>query len=315
MPPLSALYFDGRFITPSEGEARIGLADPGYMLGEGVFATLRGYDGVCFRPQRHFEALARGAAAFGIPLPISLDELEAVVNEAAARTHVKDAYVRVTLTHGSLLSVISRPMLLPTEQDYSQGIDATIVTPRRIPPACMDSSVKTTSYAPQVLAKREAASRNAAEGIMLAIDGSLASGTMSNLFVVTGDRLYTPSVESGCRTGVTREAILDLARSVGLTACEHRLDAAVLNAADEAFFTSTRIECLPIARIDGRTIGVSARRFQRTTALRRALQALAHDENASLARKRRRLDPTSGSRVSQANDVHEQPRSRAIKSA
>jgi len=65
----------------------------------------------------------------------------------------------------------------------------------------------------------------------------------------------------------------------------------------------------------GRTIGVSARRFQRTTALRRALQALAHDENASLARKRRRLDPTSGSRVSQANDVHEQPRSRAIKSA
>ena len=136
--------------------------DPGYLLGEGVFATMRGYDGVCFRPEKHLATLARGAEAFGLSLPLSVTRLIAIADEAASRTRARDAYVRVTLTRPaddeapSVLTVLSRPLDVPSVDAYARGVDATIVTARRIPPACMDPTIKTTSSAPQVLSRREA---------------------------------------------------------------------------------------------------------------------------------------------------------------
>jgi branched-chain amino acid aminotransferase len=282
--PYSAVFFQGLFVAPED--ARIPVTDPGYLLGEGVFATLRAYDGVCFRSERHLAILARGAAMFGLALPFETDRLASIADEAASRVPARDAYVRVTLTRGAegaVLSVLSRPLVVPSDDDYARGVSATVVTARRSPPACMDGTVKTTSYAPQVLARREAVSRGIGEGegIMLAAGGSLACGTMANLFLVVGDTLRTPSLASGCRAGVTRETVLEIAESVGLAPREASLDLAELFEADEAFFTSTRVECLPIAAVDGRPVG-SARtdlaRHPRTTALRARLRALVAEE-------------------------------------
>lgn len=277
-------------------EARVSITDRGYLLGEGVFATLRGYDGVCFRADRHLAILARGAAMFGLTVPLEAERLLAVVDEAAARTHARDAYVRVTLTHGgegdhATLSVLSRPLVAPTDADYARGVDAVFVTGRRFPPACMDGTVKTTSYAPQVLARRESVARGIGEGegIMLAVDGSLACGTMANLFLVAGDTLLTPSLASGCRGGVTRATVLEIAETVGLTAREESLAPERLFEADEVFFTSSRVECLPIASVDGRAVGRSpseAARHPRTTALRAGLRALVSEEATTSRRGR-----------------------------
>lgn len=294
--PFSAVFFQGRFV-PLE-EARVSVADPGYLLGEGVFATLRGYDGFCFRADRHLAVLARGAAMFGLDLPLGVPRLLEIVDEAAAKTHAHDAYVRVTLTRATagappVLSVLSRPLVVPSASDYARGVATAFVSGRRIPPACMDGTIKTTSYAPLVLARREAAAKGVGEGegIMLAVDGSLACGTMSNLFLVTGDTLRTPALASGCRAGVTRETVLEIAESVGLTAREEPLDPALLFEADEAFFTSTRVECLPIASVDGRSVGKSSSagaRHPRTTALRERLRALVTHEAALAASPARR---------------------------
>src|SRR6478672_7362582 len=89
----SAVYFGGPFVAPDGEEARVPLTDPGYLLGDGVFATMRGYDGVCFRAERHIAILARGAELFGLPLPVGVDRLVAIADEAAARTRARDAYV------------------------------------------------------------------------------------------------------------------------------------------------------------------------------------------------------------------------------
>lgn len=283
-------------------EARVPVTDRGYLLGEGVFATLHGYDGVCFRAERHLQVLARGAAMFGLTLPLGIERLLAVVDEAAARTRAKDAYVRVTLTRGAegdhpVLSVLSRPLVTPSAEDYERGVGAIVVTARRFPPACMDGTVKTTSYAPQVLARRESVARGVGEGegIMLAVDGSLACGTMANLFVVRGDTLLTPSLASGCRAGVTREAVLEIAAGVGLTAREEVLDPALLDEADEVFFTSSRVECLPIAAVDGRAVGggrTEARvRHPRTTELRAQLRELIMHEAALTSATEGRRSP------------------------
>jgi branched-chain amino acid aminotransferase len=292
--PYSAVFFQGRFVAPEDACVRV--TDPGYLLGEGVFATLRAYDGVCFRAERHLTILARGAAMFGLELPCETEHLASIADEAASRVPARDAYVRVTVTRGgegAVLSVLSRPLVVPSDADYARGVSATVVTARRIPPACIDGTVKTTSYAPQVLARREAMSRGIGEGegIMLSAGGSLACGTMANLFLVMGDTLVTPSLASGCRAGVTRETVLEIAESVGLTKREASLDLAELFDAEEAFFTSTRVECLPIAAVDGRAVG-SARRglaiHPRTTALRARLRALVAEEapHATTARRR-----------------------------
>ena len=296
--PYSAVYVDGHFV-PADGEAgtagwpRVGVTDPGYLLGEGVFATMHGYDGVCFRAERHLKTLVRGAALFGMTLPTGIDRIIAIADEAASRTRVRDAYVRVTLTRTTdderpLLTVLSRPLDVPTADDYARGVASTIVTARRIPPACLDGTVKMTSYGPQVLARREAAARGigAGEGIVLAVDGTVACGTMANVFLVKGDTLVTPSLASGCRAGVTRELVLEVAARAGLTAREESVELAALLDADEAFFTSSRVECLPIASVDGRAIGGPD--HPHAAALRSALRAVVTDETtlATLSERR-----------------------------
>jgi branched-chain amino acid aminotransferase len=297
--PYSAVYFAGRFVPPQGDEARVPITDPGYLLGEGVFATMHGYDGVCFRAERHLETFVRGAETFGLALPVGIERIIAIADEAASRTRVRDAYVRVTLTRGSdperaALSVLSRPLDVPSVDDYARGVASAVVATRRVPPACMDPTVKTPSYAPQVIARRQAAALGVGpgEGIMLAVDGSLACGTMANLFLVRADALLTPPVSSGCRAGVTRELVLELAGRVGLTAREEPLDPAALSDADEAFFTSSRVECLPIATVDGRAIGAARSGgpagHPRTTALRAALRAVASEETTKATISQRR---------------------------
>lgn len=279
------------------------LTDAGYLVGEGVFATMRGYDGACFRPERHLDTLMRGAAMFGIEPAFDVPEILALADEAARRVGEQDVYVRVTLTRGerafradaagaeskatSTLSILARPLELPSNDDYANGVRATFVTPRRIPPACMDSTVKTTSYAAPILAQREAHAKGCAEGIQRAVDGSLACGTMSNLFVVVDHRLLTPSLDTGCRNGVTRQTILELADRAGLHPSEERLDPDVLDVAREVFLTNTRIECLPVAEIDGRRVGLMAPssrapedRFSVAHELRRRLRGLVASETA-----------------------------------
>lgn len=265
------------------------LLDRGYLLGDGVFATMRAYAGACFRPEAHLAGLARGASLLGIGLPSDVERVAALADDAARRTGALDAYVRVTLTRGApdagaTLSILARPTTdAPSAEDHARGVAAVLVAPRRIPPACLDGSIKATSYVVQVIARREAEARGAAEGIQRAVDGALACGTMSNLFVVIGDELFTPSLESGCRAGITRAAVMELAPRLGLVVREERIDPALLDAADEAFFTSTRVECLPIAILDGRPIGrvERVRRFERTRALREALLARIRAETSS----------------------------------
>ncbi|CAN5886449.1 aminotransferase class IV [soil metagenome] len=280
--PFSAVFFEDRFVAASDpSAARVSVTDRGYLLGEGVFATLRGYDGTCFRSQRHLALLERGAQAFGMSLPMSIERIADVADEAAAFTGASDAYVRVTVARGGddgrpVLSVLARGFDVPSDDDYESGIPVTVVSARRIPPACMDPAIKSTSYAPSVLARREAGLRGARDGIQLAVDGSLACGTMANVFLVHSGVLYTPPLESGCRPGITREAVFEVAARERIEVREQRIDPAALAEVEEVFFTSTRVECLPIASVDGRVVGRS--RYPLTTALRSALRRLILEE-------------------------------------
>jgi branched-chain amino acid aminotransferase len=257
---MHVVHFGGRFVEPHE--AKVDVLDRGWLLGDGVFATMRGYDGVCFRAAKHLELLARGAEALGIAMPASIGTLAEIADEAAKRTNAKDAYVRVTVSRGAH-AVIARPLEVPDARAYEEGIDTMVVSPRRIPPECVDPSFKTTSYAPQILAWREIEAKGIREGVQLALDGTVACGTTANVFVVEGNRLRTPPTTTGCRPGVTRAAVMEIADVV-----EQRITLEELDAAEEAFFTSTRVELLPMKRRG------SKRGFPTTTRLRAAFRQL-----------------------------------------
>jgi branched-chain amino acid aminotransferase len=241
---VAVIHFAGRFVENAE----VSILDDGYRLGDGVFATLRAYDGVLFRAREHLAQLAAGAATFEIDLPEPLAEIEKIATEAARRAQVKDARVRVTVTRGPRLSVVATPMDVPDA--YETGVDVITASLRAIPPACFDSRIKTTSYATHVLAKREASRHGAFEAIVLALDGTIASASMANVFVLRGTELITPPIEAGCRAGVTRGAVLSIAPTLGLVAREGIVTREAFLDADEAFLTSTRVECLAIRRID-----------------------------------------------------------------
>jgi branched-chain amino acid aminotransferase len=266
------VHFGGRFVEAAE--AKIDVTERGWLLGDGVFATMRGYDGACFRPEAHLGAFARGAEALGIALPAPLSAIAEIADEAARRTKAADAYVRVTLSR-SAFAVIARPLEVPSAEDYARGIETVVVGPRRMPPECVDPTFKTTSYAPQIIAWREIEARGIREGVQLALDGTIACGTSANVFLAMGESLVTPPTSTGCRPGVTRAAVIEVARRLGIVVREERISLDALDGAEEAFFTSTRVECLPIRRTGSRT------GFPLTTKLRADLRQLVLAETHS----------------------------------
>jgi branched-subunit amino acid aminotransferase/4-amino-4-deoxychorismate lyase len=115
--------------------------------------------------------------------------------------------------------------------------------------------LKSLNYLDSLLARREAKAAGADEAIVLNEEGFLAEGSMSNIFLVSGNTLHTPSEDSGTLPGITREVVLELALSLGMEAIKRKIALEELLQADEAFFTSSLIEIMPLTHVDEQSIG------------------------------------------------------------
>jgi len=141
---------------------------------------------------------------------------------------------------------------------HERGVAVAIPLRRAMPAEVLDPALKTTSRLASVLARREARERGGFEAILVDASGCLTEGTSSNLFLVGGGRLRTPRIRDGSLPGITREAVIELARAAGIPVAEERLPADRLPEADEAFLTNTSWEVLPVVSVDGRTIGAGS---------------------------------------------------------
>lgn len=247
-------------------EARVSVNDRGYLFGDAAFETLRSYGGFVFRLERHLERLAYSAQVLGLALPGTLEQLAARVREAVGRCEAPDCYVRVTVSRGEggagistknfehpVLSIVVRPFHPYPAEAYAQGIRTQVVGPRKVPPECLDPAIKSGgAYLPSIIARRELDRQGMVEGVQLAVAGHVVSGLVSNVFAVAGHQLLTPDLASGCLPGITREALLQLAPSVGLTAVERRLTVEELLRGDELFFANSLMECLPVRQLEQR---------------------------------------------------------------
>ena len=251
------LWLDGQLVPA--GDARVSPFDHGLLVGDGVFETLRVYDGVPFAWTRHHRRLERSADGLGLTAPSS-QELRAAVDAVLAANRLTDGRVRLTVTGG--------PSPLGSERGDGPPTVIVVAAPATPWPATVDvvvvpwsrnengavAGLKTTSYAENVRALAYARERDAGEAVFLTTRGELCEATGSNVFVVRDGVVRTPPADAGCLLGVTRALVLELCAEDGVRAEEATLGPEALHDADEAFLTSSTREVQPIGRVDGRVL-------------------------------------------------------------
>ena len=122
-------------------------------------------------------------------------------------------------------------------------------------PAALNPRIKSLNYLNNILAKIEGHQAGCVEALMLNHKGEVAECTGDNIFVVRDGRLLTPPIDAGTLEGVTRQAVLDLARQAGIAAAEIALTRHDVYIADECFLTGTAAEIVPVVKVDARPIG------------------------------------------------------------
>jgi branched-chain amino acid aminotransferase len=245
----------------------ISVRDRGFTLADGLFETMRVQHGQVFRLARHLERLAGGLNRLKIPLDADLREW---VTSAITQSGAIDASIRLTVTRGigpaglqppetALPTVIValNPMPSFPASIYEHGLRAVIASGRRNPRA-MTAGLKTLSYTDAVVAWLEAERAGADEAILLDTDDHCSEATASNLFALYEGQLWTPPTRCAALPGVTRDAVLELARGFGIAIREEPFGLDRLTAAQEVFLTSSLRGIAPVTSLDGRPVGSGA---------------------------------------------------------
>lgn len=262
------VWWDGRLRRSSE--ARVSVLDSGYLYGDGIYETMRAYDGIPFALARHLERARASAAGVDLPCPPPA-ELARAVRDVVAANDWRDAVVRLTLTRGVLsrrldLSSAGAPSLLVTAHPLDRADDETRRRGIRVIYSQFGrwsghglAGIKSTNYQVSLLARHEARVAGAAEVLLPNESGELVEGAASNLFgVESGDarpRLITPPLRAGVLGGITREIVLELASALDLPVVEASLSRPRLESAAEIFLTGTTIQLAPVVRIEDRPVG------------------------------------------------------------
>jgi branched-chain amino acid aminotransferase len=267
---VATIWLDGEW--HDRDTAKVSVYDHGLLYGDGVFEGLRVYGGKVFRLDEHVDRLYDSARALWLEVPIPREELGRVIEEAVRRSGLAEAYVRPIVTRGvgdlgldprkcvrpSVIVIVDAIRMWPAEL-YDRGLNViTAATP--IPHReSLSPRVKSLNYLAHILARIEGINAGADEVLMLDSAGHVAEGSGENVFVVRDRVIRTPPAWSGILRGVTRDAVIELARGAGYDLREEVLNRYDIYTADEAFFSGTAAEVVAIRALDGRAVGAGRR--------------------------------------------------------
>jgi len=256
------VYIDGRFLPRSE--AKISVYDHGLLYGDGVFEGIRAYNGLVFKLDEHIERLYHSAKSIELDIPMSQKDMKKTILETIRRNGLRDAYVRVVVTRGvgdlgldprkcptpSVIIIADRITLWK-----EKSLKAVTASTRRNALTALNPMIKSLNYLNNILAKLEANRANVSEAIMLNQQGLVCEGTGDNIFIVKDKIIATPPPSASILVGVTRNAVIELAAKEGLRVEQRDITVHELYNADEAFFTGTAAEVMPLVEVDARKIG------------------------------------------------------------
>lgn len=260
------IYLDNRWLRLKS--ARISPLDRGFLYGDGVFETLRIYQGHIFKRSEHLQRLFNSANQIGLTIPKDPDNIGLTLNDAIRKNKIKNGILRITCTRGQgaigldpslstrpTFLIMAFPLTHRPRPTYEKGLSLVVVKTVRNISEAIPNNIKSSNFLNNILAKIEAKERGADEGLMLNHQGYLTEGTSSNLFYVQRGILCTPSRKSGILEGITRGCVIEISKTNGIKVKETLVKTASLERSDECFITSTGLEIAPATQVNGKLIG------------------------------------------------------------
>jgi branched-chain amino acid aminotransferase len=260
------IFLNDEFVTKEN--AKISVYDHGFLYGDGVFEGIRVYSGNVFRMKEHIDRLYRSAKSILLNIPYTKEELTDIIVRTVQKNQFQDAYIRVVVSRGvgdlgldpynckkPQVVVIAEPLSIFPKHLYETGIEIITVATRRNRPDVLSPKVKSLNYLNNVLVKIEAHLANVSEALMLNDQGYVAEGSADNVFIVKNGELYTPPGYIGALEGITRDAIIEIAKDLGYVVKEEPFTRHDVYTADEVFLTGTAAEVIAVVKVDGRVIG------------------------------------------------------------
>jgi branched-chain amino acid aminotransferase len=283
------VYIGGKLYD--KADAKISVYDHGLLYGDGVFEGIRAYSGRVFRLANHIDRLYDSARSIHLQIPMTKADMAQAVIDTLAVNKLSDAYIRLVVTRGAgslgldprkttdpqVIIITDSISLYPAEL-YDHGLKIVTAGTMRNHPSALNPRVKSLNYLNSILAKIEATNSGCLEALMLNHKGEVAECTGDNIFVVRRGGLHTPTLDSGILEGITRDAVIELARSAGYSVTERVMDRHDVYTADECFLTGTAAEVIPVVECDGRPIG-GGKPGPITQDLRTRFQALVRGES------------------------------------
>jgi branched-chain amino acid aminotransferase len=275
------VFLNGKFLP--ETEAFVPVHDRGFLMGDGLFETIRVAGGKPFRLAQHLERMVRGAELLKIKLPFTPKELQGFSAELIGKNGLTESVLRVTLTRGPgtrgySVKGADQPTILLMQHPVPQvnpdePLQWSMVTsPLRIPASDILSSFKTTSKAFNVYARAEAEARGADEALLLNTNGEVDEAAGGNLFWIYRDKICTVPTGRGVLPGITRAVVLEICQTLGLETNKRVIKPEMLRQAEGIFITTTSFGVVPVASLDGFPVAPSPLVDQIATAYHDVLQ-------------------------------------------
>jgi branched-chain amino acid aminotransferase len=263
---MTKVYINGKLFDKSD--AKISVYDHGLLYGDGVFEGIRVYSGTVFRLREHINRLYDSARSINLEIPMPRDQMIDAVNNTVRANNKRDGYIRLVITRGAgslgldprktsdpqIIIIVDDISMYPQEL-YDNGLEIVTASTIRNHPAATNPRVKSLNYLNNIMAKMEGIRAGCLEALMLNHKGEVAECTGDNIFLVKQGMLRTPPIDAGILEGVTRNAVMELARADGVAVQEMNLTRHDVYVADECFLTGTAAEVIPVVKVDGRPIG------------------------------------------------------------
>jgi branched-chain amino acid aminotransferase len=262
----SIVYLNGLF-TPL-AKANVSILDRGFCYGDGLFETMRAFNGKVFRIDQHIERLFYSLPLIFLDLPMTQNEVKSVVQETLNRNNDKKAIIRLTITRGNnspgfqiepesppTLVVHSRPHQTLPKSVYRKGVQITLFKMNATGLPGVNKGLKTCNFLPNILVREISNRKGCMEGVIVDPSLGITEGATSNLFIVKNGILKTPAINDYVLGGITRRAVLEIAKDHKVPIETGLLTSEDVLTADEVFITNSGIDIVPVIRVDDKFIG------------------------------------------------------------
>ena len=293
--PVDKIWMDGKLLDWED--ATVHVLTHALHYGSGAFEGVRAYETArgpaVFRLADHVRRLFRSCHVYQMEIPFSQEEVAQAVVDTVRANGLRSCYIRplVYRGYGEMgLNPLSAPVNVTVacwpwgsylgDEGLAKGVRAKISSWKRNDHNILPPGAKATGqYINSGLAKVEAVNAGYDEAIMLNMAGYVTDGSGENVFIVKDGTLHTPPFQAGCLDGITRDSVMTIARDLDIKVLERNLSRLDLYTADEAFYTGTAAEVVPIREVDDRAVGTNGP-GPVTKELQRTFFAAAHGEDA-----------------------------------